>query len=96
MNISTQDRREFLATSVHALGGAWLAMLMPEIEAAGRAAGLALESGAQLATFTAAEARTFEAAAATIFPEGRHAGRGDGRRAALCGSRARHVFLICA
>lgn len=69
MDASTPDRREFLTTSLHALGGAWLALLLPEIEAAGRAARLALETGAQLVTFTAAEARTFEAAAATIFPE---------------------------
>lgn len=69
MHSSSPDRREFLTTSAHALGGAWLALLLPEIEAAGRAARLAFESGAQLATFTAAEAKTFEAAASMIFPD---------------------------
>jgi hypothetical protein len=69
MSTSTPDRREFLAASMHAFGGAWLALLLPEIEAAGAFARLAAARGEPLATFTPAEARTFEAAAATIFPD---------------------------
>lgn len=69
MHSPAPDRREFLATSMHAFGGAWLAMLLPDIEATGIAARQAAARQAPFATFTPAEARTYEAAAATIFPD---------------------------
>jgi gluconate 2-dehydrogenase gamma chain len=63
------DRREFLATSMHALGGAWLTMLLPEMERAGAAARAAFLRQEPFRTLTPAEARSAEAVAVAIFPD---------------------------
>jgi hypothetical protein len=63
------DRREFLGTSLHALGGAWLALIVPDIErvsVAARAASLRQEP---FRTLSPAEARIAEAVAVAIFPD---------------------------
>ena len=63
------DRRDFLATSLHALGGAWLTMLLPEFERAGAAARAARLGQEPFRTLTPAEARIAEAVAVAIFPD---------------------------
>jgi gluconate 2-dehydrogenase gamma chain len=63
------DRREFLGTSLHALGGAWLTMLLPEIERVGADARTAFLRQEPFRALTAAEARIAEAVAVAIFPD---------------------------
>lgn len=61
-------RRAFLGTTAGGLGGAWLVMQLPTIEAAARHARQAFERGQAFETLTAEEARELEAIAARIFP----------------------------
>ncbi|MGH7553825.1 MAG: gluconate 2-dehydrogenase subunit 3 family protein [Longimicrobiales bacterium] len=61
-------RREFLASSCYALGGAWLAVHLPAIEAAGAYARLAATQNREFEVFTAQEARAFAAFAERILP----------------------------
>ncbi|MGH7505127.1 MAG: gluconate 2-dehydrogenase subunit 3 family protein, partial [Longimicrobiales bacterium] len=68
MHSRDTSRRTFLASSVHSLGGAWLALHLPDIQAAGAYAREALRTGAPLATLTAQEARVVTAMAERILP----------------------------
>jgi gluconate 2-dehydrogenase gamma chain len=61
-------RRAFVGTTAHGLGGAWLAMHLPAIEAAARYAHEAFEAGQAFETLTAEEAAELEAIAAQIIP----------------------------
>jgi hypothetical protein len=63
------DRREFLGTSLHALGGAWLTVLVPDIERVSAAARTAFLGQEPFRTLTPAEARSAEAVAVAIFPD---------------------------
>ena len=63
------DRREFLGTSLHALGGAWLMQLLPDIERASATARAAFLRQEPFRTLTPAEARIAEAVAVAIFPD---------------------------
>lgn len=71
------DRRAFLASSLHAAGGAWLALLLPDIERTAVAAREALRLGAPFQTLTAAEARIAEAVAVAIMPDDDTPGAGE-------------------
>jgi gluconate 2-dehydrogenase gamma chain len=61
-------RRQFLASSCYALGGAWLAVHLPAIEAAGAYARLAAAENRSFEVLTPREARAFAAFAERIFP----------------------------
>lgn len=63
-----RSRRDFLATSGSALGGAWVSLQLPAIEAAARHARRAFRDGAPFQVLTAREAAVLEAMAAQIFP----------------------------
>jgi gluconate 2-dehydrogenase gamma chain len=68
MNNREQTRRGFISTSAGALGGSWLALHLPAIEAAAAYARLAAARTDSFAVFTPDQARTFSAFAARIFP----------------------------
>ena len=61
-------RREFVETSGALVGGAWLALHLPAVEAAAAHARRALARGAPFETLTPEEAKELEAVAAQIFP----------------------------
>lgn len=68
MTDQTSSRRDFLATSAHTLGGAWLALNLPAIEAAGAYARRAVAEGHSFDVLTPQEARAFAAFAERIIP----------------------------
>lgn len=63
-----QPRRDFLRTGASGLGGAWLALHLPAIDATASAARAALAEGRPFAVLTPEEARELEAVAARIIP----------------------------
>lgn len=67
---TTPSRRDFLAASGSVLGGAWLALHLPAVEAAAAHARTAAARGLPLEVLTEAEARSFGAAADRILPPG--------------------------
>ena len=65
---ATQTRRDFVATSTSALGGAWLIRLAPLVVATQACATEALREGLPLSTLTDREGADFDAFAARIIP----------------------------
>ena len=68
MDPASTDRREFLASSVALLGGAWATMQLPALATLAAWARTAAAQQAPFTTLTPDEARTMEAFAAQIIP----------------------------
>jgi gluconate 2-dehydrogenase gamma chain len=68
MDRPTLSRREFASASAAALGGAWLLLHLPAIEAAAARVRGAVRERSGFRVLTPAEAATFEALAEHIFP----------------------------
>jgi hypothetical protein len=68
MDRPSLSRREFAAASAAALGGAWLLLHLPAIEAAAAQARRAARERSGFQVLSPAEAATFEALAEHIFP----------------------------
>jgi gluconate 2-dehydrogenase gamma chain len=68
MDPANPSRRDFVASSGSALGGAWLMRLAPLIAAAQACASDAVRSGQAFVTFTPREGADFDALAARIVP----------------------------
>ena len=68
MTTPTPSRRDFVASSGLALGGAWLTGAIPFLEPTAAWAAEAVRTGAPLETFTDREGADFEAFSARIIP----------------------------